>query len=483
MTLRPLKSALFAAALAAPLAACMVGPTYRTPPSPVTPAFKEAEGWTPAQPSDAADRRDWWKVFNDPLLDDLEAKVAVSNQTLAAAEATYRQAHALVAQDRAALFPTLNIAFSDSATKSGGAGAIVTNGVSTSGPGGQVRSTYEPSIGASWAPDIWGQVRRQIQGAKAGAQASAATLAGAKLSAQTELAADYIQLRQLDEETRLLTATAAAYQRTLDITRNKYAAGVAARSDLLSAQSQLKTAQANLTDLAQQRARAEHAIAILTGAPPAALTIAPAPWSLKPPEIPATTPSVLLQRRPDIATAERQMAQANAQIGVAVSAYFPTLSLTGQGGYASSQLDQLFNASNSFWSVGAQVAEAVFDAGARRARVAGARAAYEQAVANYRQTVLTAFGQVEDNLAAQRVLAIEEGQRREAAEAADLAETIARNEYAAGTVDYTAVAAAQANALSARNSDLSVQAQRLTTAVDLIEALGGGWTTAALPRS
>jgi NodT family efflux transporter outer membrane factor (OMF) lipoprotein len=454
----------------------MMGPSYRRPSSPVTPAFKEAAGWRPANPSDAAERGDWWTVFGDPVLNDLEAQVNVSNQTLAAAEAAYRQARGVVAQDRAALFPTLNLNVSASASHSGAGGTIVTNGFSTGGSG--VRTTYQPSLGASWAPDIWGTVRRAIQGAKANAQASAATLANARLSAQTELALDYIQLRQLDEEQRLLEATAAGYARTLTITQNRYKVGVAARGDVLSAQSQYQTELANLTDLTQQRARSEHAIAILAGRAPATLTLAAAPWNLKLPDIPAAAPSALLERRPDIASAERAVAAANAQIGVQTAAFFPTLSLTGQGGFASSQFGQLFSASTSFWSVGAGIAQSVFDAGLRRARVAQARAAYDEAVANYRQTVLTAFGQVEDALAAQRVLAAEEALRTAAAEAAVASETITRNQYAAGTVDYTSVVVAQAAALSARNAALAIQAERLATAVNLIEALGGGWTTA-----
>ncbi len=449
----------------ASLNACMVGPTYHRSAAPTSASFKEAEGWAPANPSDAADRKDWWTVLGDPTLNELEAKVNISNQTLAAAEAAYRQAHGLVAQDRAALFPTISLDASANAAKSGGG----------------ARTTYQPSIGGSWAPDIWGAVRRTIQQAKANAQASAATLASARLSAQTEMAVDYIQLRQYDEERRLLDANATALGRTLTITQNKYNAGVAGKSDVLNAQSQYQSAQAALTDLAQLRARSEHAIAILAGEAPAALTLAPTPWTLRLPEIPTAAPSTLLERRPDIASAERTAAAASAQIGVQTAAYFPTLTLTGQGGYASSQLSQLFNASTSFWSVGASAAETLLDAGARHAKVAQAQAAYDQAVANYRQTVLTAFGQVEDNLAAQRVLAAEQAMRKAAADSASAAETIARNQYAAGTVDYTAVVIAQTTAINARNTELSIEAQRLTTAVDLIEALGGGWTASNLP--
>jgi NodT family efflux transporter outer membrane factor (OMF) lipoprotein len=462
--------------------ACMVGPSYHRPSVATPPAFKETEGWAPVQPSDAADRKDWWTVFGDPVLDNLEARVNISNQTLKADEAAYRQAHALVAEDRAALFPTIALNASDTASKSAAGTAVVGSGVTASAGGGRVITTYEPSIGGTWAPDIWGAVRRQIQNAAASAQAGAATLANARLSAQTELAADYISLRQLDEEKRILDDTVTAYQRSLAITENKYKVGVAAQSDVLSARGQLLTTQASDTDLAQQRARMEHAIAILTGAPPADLPLPTGPWSLRLPQIPTSVPSALLQRRPDISSAERSADAANALIGVQVAAYFPNITLTGTGGFASSELGNLFNVSNSFWSVGASAAETIFDAGARAARVRGARAAYDEAVANYRQTVLTAFGQVEDNLAAQRVFGPEEAQLRSAADVTAANEKITLNEYKAGTVDYTTVVTAEAAALSSRNALLTVQASRLTTAVDLIEALGGGWTTADLPK-
>jgi NodT family efflux transporter outer membrane factor (OMF) lipoprotein len=463
-TLRPLLVPLVACGA---LGGCLVGPNYHTPSAPTPPAFKEAEGWTPAQPSDAADRKDWWTVLGDPILDGLEAKVNVSNQTLAADEAAYRIAHATVAQDRAALFPT--VALNASATKS-------------RSPGGPTTNAYEPSIGASWAPDIWGSVRRQIESAKGAAQASAATLADARLSIQTELAADYIALRQLDEEKRIYDETVAAYRRTLDITRNKYKAGVAAQSDVLTAQSSLLGAQATDTDLIQQRAKLEHAIALLVGEPPAQLTLAPAPWTLKLPEIPTAVPSTLLQRRPDIASAERAAQEAHALIGVRIAAYYPNISLTGDGGFESNQIGNLFKASTGLWSVGASAAETVFDAGSRAAQVRGARAGYDQAVANYRQAVLTAFGQVEDNLAAQRVYGPEEAQLKAASDVATRNVTITKNEYQAGTVDFTTVVTAETTALAARNALLTVQANRLTTAVDLIEALGGGWTTAQLPK-
>jgi NodT family efflux transporter outer membrane factor (OMF) lipoprotein len=455
------------------LSACMVGPNYQRPSTQAQaiPAYKEAPaGWSPANPSDAADRRDWWTVFNDPVLNDLEQRVQISNQTLKASEAAYRQAEALVSEQRAALWPTISL--TGSADRSGGGGASVGSGTSA----GRSGNSFHVGASGSWEPDLWGGIRRTIANAKDNAQASAADLANARLSAQTSLALDYIQLRQLDEQKRILDATVEAYARSLTVTQNKYAAGVAAKSDVLSAQTQLTNAQASNTDLIQQRAKLEHAIAILTGRAPAEVTIDPAPWTLVTPGIPPGVPSTLLERRPDIAAAERRAAAANEQIGVNTAAYFPNVTLTGQYGFASSELGNLFSASSSAWSIGASAAETIFDAGARKARVKESRAAYDQAVANYRQAVLTGLGEVEDNLAAQRVLAVEQTQRDAALTAASQNERIVANQYNAGQVDYTAVVVAQTSALNARQTALQNQASQLGAAVDLISALGGGWT-------
>ncbi|MBV8593316.1 MAG: efflux transporter outer membrane subunit, partial [Caulobacteraceae bacterium] len=429
----------------------------------------------------AADKTDWWTVFGDPTLNELEARVLVSNPTLAAAEAAYRQATAIVREDRAALFPTIGLAASASASGGGGSGGIVTGAGTVSGAGKGTTSSYRVGLNGTWQPDLWGAVRRQIESARASAQASAGTLANARLSAQTELAVDYMALRQYDEDQRILNATLAAYTRNLQITQNRYNAGVAAKSDVLSAETQLENARASDVDLEQQRARSEHAIAILTGAAPAAFALGPAPWTLKTPAIPAELPASLLERRPDIAVAERGVASANALIGVQTAAYFPNITLTGEGDFASASLSHLFDASSAFWSVGASLAETLFDAGARRARVAAARAVREQAVANYRQTVLTAFGQVEDNYAAQRVLGQELAVRHAALAAAEQNVVITHNQYLAGQVDFTTVVVAEASALSARTAEVQIEASRLTTAVDLIAALGGGWTASSLP--
>jgi NodT family efflux transporter outer membrane factor (OMF) lipoprotein len=473
------------------LSACLVGPNYQRPPVTSPPAFKEADGWAPAQPSDAADKTDWWTAFGDPVLNGLEERVNVSNQTLAADAAAYQASHAMVAEDRAALFPTVTVGASANRSYTGGGAAASkyassTGGTATTTPAGTHGSTsivYEPTVGATWAPDLWGSVRRTIRSAKATAQADAATLANARLSIQTELATDYISLRQYDEDARVYAREVAAYERSLKVVQNQYAAGNAAKSAVLTAETTLDSAKANQADLIRQRSLMEHAIAVLVGVAPADLTIAPAPWSLKLPALPTVLPSTLLQRRPDIAAAERSAAAASELIGVQVAAYYPTISLSASGGFESDQVKNLFNASNALWSIGASATETVFDGGLRGARVRQYRAQYNEAVATYRQTALTAFQNVEDNLAAQRVygseLALDEASARAAAEN----QTITLNEYTAGTVDYTTVAAAEAQALSTEITRVQIESSRLATAVALIEALGGGWTTNQLPRS
>jgi len=459
---------------ASALSACEVGPNYHQPTAPTTPAYKEIAGWSAAQPSDAADRADWWTVFNDPVLNDLEQKVATSNQTLAAAEAAYRQARAIVSEQRAALWPSVSANGSASVSKSGAGGSVVGGTVISGGSRGVVQD-YNLQLGATWEPDIWGKVRRTIENAKATAEASEAELVNTRLSAQMELAADYITLRQLDEEKRLDDDTVKAYDESLTITRNKYNAGNAALSDVDAAETQLHNAKAADIALGQQRAQTEHAIAILTGQPPAAVTITPAAWTLQPVAIPPGVPSTLLQRRPDVATAERQAAAASASIGVAVAGYYPNITLTGTGGTETQSIGELFSPQTFFWNAGVSAAETIFNGGLTHAQVQAARAGYDQSVANYRQAVLTAFGQVEDNLAAQRVLAQEQPELQAAVNSADQDLRIVQNQYKSGTVDYTSVVVAQTADYSAHNAELALEASRLTTTVDLIVALGGGW--------
>jgi NodT family efflux transporter outer membrane factor (OMF) lipoprotein len=464
------------------MSGCLVGPNYVRPTAPTTPRFKEAEGWIKAEPADAAPRGDWWTLFNDPTLNALAAKVQVSNQNIVAAEAAYREARAVVSEQRAALFPTVDL--TGSSTQSGGGsatrGSVVSGGggtvISGVGGGGANRTTqYRVSIGATWEPDIWGRIRRTIESANAQAEASAGDLAAATLSAQGELATDYFGLRAADAQIAVDRATVEAYQRSLTITQNRYKAGVAPKSDVLQAQTQLFNAQADLAGLAQQRANFEHAIAVLIGEAPGNFSLATAPWTEVVPSLPPSVPSTLLQRRPDIAAAERRVHAANAQIGVQTAAYFPDLTLTGSYGFAAAELGSLFTSPNALWSYGAAIAETLLDGGARKARVTEAKATHDQAVAQYREVVLEALQGVEDNLAATKVLAQQSGLRRQASVAADEAEQIVNNQYKAGTVDFTAVVTAQTAAAQARSAVVQVASQRQTTAVALIQALGGGW--------
>jgi NodT family efflux transporter outer membrane factor (OMF) lipoprotein len=469
---------------------CAVGPNYRRPSAPVPAAFKEAPpaGWKPATPGDTVERGPWWQMFHDPMLDDLERQVATANQSLAQAAASYEQARQLARADRATLFPTLSGSASAQRSKSSagrtlslGSTQTPTSSSATTRTGG-VSNNYSASLGASWTPDFWGRVRRLSEADVAAAQASAANLAAAQLSLESTLAQTYFQLRIADERIRLRQNAVDAYSRTLQIAQNKYNVGVVARSDVISAQALLDAARAQLIDAGIQRAQFEHAIAVLVGRPPGEFSLAPQPaLSLGVPPLPLTLPSTLLERRPDIAVAERDVAAANARIGVQTAAYFPELTLSANGGYESSVFDQLFRAPNRFWSLGANLGETLFDFGRRRAQTAAARAAYDASVAGYRGTVLRAFQETEDHLAALRLLEseaqVQDTAVREAAEAAQ----IAMNEYRAGTVDYTTVATAQVTELNNRQTALTVLQNRLTTAAALIEALGGGWQQTNLP--
>lgn len=443
------------------LAGCSVAPVYHTPTTPQPAAFKEAQGWVPAAPADTLERGQWWTLFNDPVLTGLVESVEVSNQNVAASIAAYDQARALVQQQRASLFPSVSL--NTGATRSGG----------EAGAGNR----YNLNIGGSWEPDVWGRLRANVSAAQASAQASQADLASARLSAQGELAADYFSLRSSDATLALLNTTIEGYQRALQITQNRYKAGIAAHSDVLQAQTQLANAQADQQTVVRQRAQLEHAIAVLVGKAPAEFAIAPtATWQVVVPEVPVGVPSTLLQRRPDIAAAERRVAASNAQIGVARAAYFPSIGLTASYGTAStSSVADLFKASNAVWSFGLSAAETLFNAGATGAAVSGAEAAQRQAAAHYRQTVLSAFQDVEDQLSASRVLASQQDLRRQASEAADQVEQQLVNRYKAGQVSYTDVITAQVTALTARRSLVQVQSDRQSAAVSLIQALGGGW--------
>jgi NodT family efflux transporter outer membrane factor (OMF) lipoprotein len=457
-------------ALTAALAACAVGPDYVRPSAPASVAFKEApQGWQAARPGDGVPRGAWWSVYGDKDLDDLVAQVSVNNQNLKASEAAYRQATAVVAEARAGYSPT--VALSPTASRqraSGGTGESATT-----------RSSRAVELSGSWEPDLWGKVRRQVESDKAAAQASAAELADLTLSAQAELVTDYLQLRYQDSLAQLLDETTKAYERSLTITQNQYTAGTVSRADVITAQTQLATTRASAIATGQLRAQYEHAIALLIGKPPSELAIAVHPLAIALPAVPGVLPSTLLQRRPDIAEAERSMQEQNALIGVAQAAWYPTLSLTGEAGY--SGLGKLFSAGNAIWSLAASASETLIDGGARSAQVAVARASYDQSVANYRQTVLAAFQDVEDELAALRVLGDQGVAQDDALRLARQAESVARNEYQAGTVDYTTVVTAQATALSNAQSALQVKRDQLVASASLIRALGGGWTDSDLP--
>ncbi|WP_425466333.1 efflux transporter outer membrane subunit [Pseudorhodoferax soli] len=452
-------------ALPAVLAGCAVGPRYTRPDPGFAAAFKEApaaDGWLPAQPGDALDRGDWWARFGDPQLDALAARVQVSNQNIAAAVANYAQAQALVREQQAALLPTLSL--EGSARRSG----PVRGGAASS-------RSYAASVAADWSPDLWGRLDEAVNSAQANAQASAADLASARLSSIGALAANYLALREADAETVLLDETIAGYDRALAITRNRYDAGIAAQTDVLQAQTQLLGAQAERVALRRSRATYEHAIAVLVGVVPAEFAIAPAAWRPVVPAVPTGLPSLLLQRRPDIAGAERAVARANAQIGIARAAYYPSIALSGSIGGSASRVGDLFSASSLLWALGVSVAQTVFDGGARDAATDAALAAHAASVAAYRQTVLAAFQDVEDQLSATAALAEQEGLRRAASQAADRTEQQMLNRYRAGQVGYSEVVSAQASALSARRTLAQVQLARQTAAVSLIQALGGGW--------
>ncbi len=468
-----------AAALAVLLGGCAVGPTYQRPLTPEVSSYKEADGWVPAAPADALERGPWWSLFGDPVLDQLAARVEVSNQNVAAAVAAYAQARALVREQRASIFPAVTLG--SGATRSGSGGSSSGSTGTTNTSGGRTGNNYQLSIGGSWEPDVWGRLGRAVDGASAGAQASAADLASAKLSAQGELAINYFSLRQLDAQKGLLEDTLTGYRRALEIAQNRYNAGIVGKTDVLQAQTQLANAQADDAGLVRQRAQLEHAIAVLVGEAPGNFSLARAAWKPSVPEVPVGVPSTLLQRRPDIAAAERRVAAANEQIGIAKSAYYPKLSLSASYGLGASRVADLFSASSMAWSLGLSAAQVLFNAGATGARVEGSEAAHAQTVARYRQTVLAAFQDVEDQLAATRVLLTQQELRRQASASADQVEQQVLNRYRSGQVGYTEVIAAQATALSARRALVQAMADRQTTAVALIQSLGGGWQAEPSP--
>jgi NodT family efflux transporter outer membrane factor (OMF) lipoprotein len=464
MALRP---SLVATAAAALLAACAAGPDYVRPTPPVPAAYKESGPWKPATPRPAVDGQAWWRVFGDATLDGLMGDAARANQDIAQSEAQYREAKALADQARAGFFPTVGVNAGAGRSRSRSQGVV------------QTGNAFDLGLAASWEPDLWGSVRRQVEAGEASAQASADDLAAMRLSIQTTLAQDYLQLRVTDQLRDLYAATIAAYEKALQLTQAQHAAGVALLSDVTLAQSQLATAQAAAVDLDATRAGLEHAIAVLTGRAPAQFTLAPAdaahPFDAPLPEIPAGLPSELLEHRPDIAAAERRAAAANADIGVARAAYFPSLTLSASGGGAAAQISQLFDTPARVWSLGATLAGTLFDGGLRSARTAQAVAAYDAAVALYKQTVLSDFQQVEDQLATLRELARESGYQDQAVQAAQTSERLAILQYRAGTNSYLNVVTAQQLSLAARLAAVQLRGRQLAASVGLIAATGGGW--------
>jgi len=452
---------------------CMVGPDYVRPTAPVPEAYREMAGWKRAEPRDALARGRWWEMFGDRELDALAARVEVSNQNIRLAEANFRQAQALAEQARAGLFPTVGA----------GASAIRSKSPSLSNQPsfatGAVNN-FNANLNAGWELDLWGKVRRGIESGEANWQASAADLESARLSAQAAVAQNYLALRIADVQRRVLEDTVAAYQRSLELTQNRYAAGIAARVDVVQAEVQLKSAQAQLVDLGVDRALLEHAIATLVGEPASTFSIPRAPLVATLPAIPVGVPSELLERRPDIAAAERSAAAANAQIGVAQAAFYPTLTLSATGGFRSNSFADWFSAPSRFWSLGAALAQVVFDGGLRRAVSDQAIAAYDGQVAAYRQTVLTGFQEVEDNLAQLRILEEEARFQNEAARGALVSVELTTNQYKAGIVSFLNVIAAQTIALNNERAAVNVQGRRLAASVLLVKSLGGGWDASAL---
>jgi NodT family efflux transporter outer membrane factor (OMF) lipoprotein len=462
------------------LSACAVGPNYHKPSVETPNAFKEAppEGWKRAQPNEGVLRGKWWEMFGDPALDALEEQVSVSNQTLAQAEAQFRGARAAVAAARAGLFPTVTAGAQVTTSRgSTSRSSSSNNGNSQSG----TVTIYQVPVDFTWEADLWGRVRRQIESSVASAQASAGDVENVRLSLQAELAVDWFQLHGLDEQRRLLDTTVADYEKALQITGNRHDQGVASGADVAESQTQLETARAQAIDLGVARAQFEHAIAILTGKAPADLTIPVAPIASAPPVVPVALPSELLERRPDIAAAERRVAAANAEIGVATAAYFPSLGLSASGGFESTTLGKLFSLPNRFWSLGPSLLATVFDGGRRRAGVAQAEANYDATVAAYRESVLTAFQGVEDNLAAVRILADEATQQAAAVAAAERSLALTRNRYQAGIATYLEVITAQNAAFANQRAAGDLRVRQMTASVNLIRALGGGWSAEELP--
>lgn len=449
------------------ISACSIGPDYIKPTADVPAEFRESGPWKVARPQDALNRGAWWEIYHDSRLNRLEERVTVSNQNLIAAEANFRQAQALVRAARSGYFPqvsagaSVNRARSSSGKSSSGSGSISTN--------------YLLSAEASWELDVWGRVRRSVEASQAGVQASVADLESLRLSTQAELALNYFQLQTIDAQTRLYEATVSSFQKFLSLTKDRYAAGVVSQADVLQAETQLRSTEAQALDLGVQRAQLEHAIALLVGTSPSLFSLPPAIMDSNLPQIPLSLPSELLERRPDIAAAERRVAEANANIGVAKVAYFPAITLSSSAGFAASTFSNWLTWPNRVWSLGTVLAQTVFDGGLRSAQIDEARAVYDATVAAYRGTVLTGFMEVEDNLAALRILEEEALIQDQAQQAAQQVLTITTHQYQAGTVAYLTVLVAQTTVLANERSSVTLAGRKYAASVQLVKALGGGW--------
>ncbi len=474
------------------LCSCFIGPNYKPAPVAIPAQYKEGgkppKGWKVANPRDLEDRGPWWKVFNNAELNSLESQLNIGNQNIADAEALYLQSIALVAEARAAAYPVVGGLLSATRQKPP---ASTFNSISGTGTGGAAAgkpmslppfSTYIVSLDASWTPDLWGGIRRSMEAARDTAQATAAQLDALRLSSQALLAEDYFDLRTLDSLQAVLNNIVAADQRLLNLARFRYKAGTASLSDVATAQSTLETAQAAAIDNGVNRALFEHAIAVLIGVPPSEFTLKPEIIAMNPPKIPEQVPSELLERRPDIAEAERKVAAANAEIGVAMATFFPTLPLSASTGFQSNKFALLFTSPQSFWLLGVQLVDTILDGGLRSATVAANRAIYDETVALYRQTVLTAFQNVEDNLSSLRILRMEEPVLRQAVATSRFSRKLTVSNYKAGTMDFTSVLVAQTVTYTAEENEVLVKGREMTAAVGLITALGGGWDVCALAR-
>ena len=459
------------------LAGCTVGPKYAKPNVPTAPVdgFKETDGWRPAQPSDQLLRGKWWEIFGDPQLNALENELTVSNQDLKMANDRFVEARAMVHFNRAAQFPTIST--------SPGIESVRESANTPYLPATKTTGDFVLPFDVSYELDVWGRVRRTVSASREEAQATAGDLATVNLSLHAELAYDYLELRSADAQKKLLDDTVKAYQDALQLTVNRFEGGAAPKSDVAQAQTQLQATMVQDTDIAVQRAQFEHAIAILIGRPPAAFSLPAAPLNLAPPDISSGLPSQLLERRPDIAAAERRIAEANDQIGIARAAYFPTITLGASGGFEGNSITNWLTWPSRFWAVGPSLAETLFDGGRRRATSTAARANYDATVANYRESTLTAFQQVEDNLAALRILSQEAQQQKEATASAEESLQIFTNRYIGGADPYLQVLTAQTIALQNERNDVDILRRRMDASVLLVKALGGGWTVSDLPKT